>query len=151
MQIGQVQIGNIIYPLVEGQPLPISTGDVIRVFFTFKGRVPQRTEVRIWASLHHYILGILDRQQRAQTKGVMTLEAMEELKDYASDMDIVIGDIGSGLYGLIVELPDYDIEDRIDDCLEVAAVPSIFEMLGPLLIIGLMMFLIPMITPIMKE
>ncbi|GAJ19966.1 unnamed protein product, partial [marine sediment metagenome] len=48
MQITQVQIGNFLYPLTEGQPLPIKTGEVIRVFFAFKGKVPERTEVRIW-------------------------------------------------------------------------------------------------------
>ena len=151
MQITQVQIGNFLYPLTEGQPLPIKTGEVIRVFFAFRGKVPERTEVRIWASVYHYVLDIMNRQEKAQTKGIMTLEATEELTDYETSMDITIGDIGSGLYGLIVELPDYDVSDKIDDCLEVAAVPGIFEMLGPLLMIGLMVGMVALISPMMEE
>ena len=151
MQITQAQVGNVLYPLTEGQPLPIKAGEVIRVFFTFKGKVPERTEVRIWASVYHYVLGVMNRQEKAQTKGVMTLESTAELTDYETSMDITIGDISSGTYGLIVELPDYDLEDHIDDCLEVAAVPGIFEMIGPLLVMGLMMGLMSMMTPMMKE
>ncbi|GAI65767.1 unnamed protein product, partial [marine sediment metagenome] len=76
MQIGQVQvqIGNFIYPLTEGQPLPIKAGDVIRVFFTIRGRVPQDTEVVIWASVYHYALGVINKQETAQTKGTTILE-----------------------------------------------------------------------------
>ncbi|GAI65266.1 unnamed protein product, partial [marine sediment metagenome] len=39
----------------------------------------------------------------------------------------------------------------IDDCLEVAAIPGIFEMLGPLLMIGLMVGMVAMIMPMMEE
>ncbi len=153
MQISQVQvqIGNFIYPLTEGQPLPIKAGEVIRVFFTIRGRVPQETEVRVWASLYQYVLGILNREEKAQTKGTTTLEGTVEFLDYERAADITIGDIGSGLYGLIVELKDYDISDRIDDCLEVAKVPSIWDMLPSLLVIGLMVGMLAIISPMMKE
>ncbi|GAI39671.1 unnamed protein product, partial [marine sediment metagenome] len=126
MQIGQVQVGNTLYPLSAEQPLQIKAGDVIRVFFTISGRVPQDTEVEIWASVYHYALGLLNKQEMAQTKGVTILEGSVELKDYEREVDINIGEIvpGSGLYGLIVELRGYEdaegnpIEAKVADCLE---------------------------------
>ena len=159
MQIGQVQIGNTLYPLTEGQPLPIKAGDVIKVFFTIRGRVPQDTEVEIWASVYHYALGLLNKQEMAQTKGTTVLEATVEIKDYERVVDINIGEIvpGSGLYGIIVELRGYEdvegnpMEAKIPDCLEFTATPGIFEMIGPLLVLGLMMGLMSMITPMMGE
>ena len=159
MQIGQVQVGNFLYPLTEGQPLPIKAGDVIRVFFTIRGRVPQDTEVEIWASVYHYALGAINKQETAQTKGTTILEGTVEFKDYERAADIIIGEIipGSGLYGLIVELMGYKdaegnpIEAKIDDCLEFTATPSIWDMLPSLIGIGLMVFMMSMITPMVKE
>ncbi len=157
MQITQVQVGNTLYPLTEGQPLLIKVGETIRVFFTFRGRVPQDTEVRVWASVYHYVLGILNREEKAQNKGTTILEGTVEFKDYERAADITIGDIGSGLYGIIVELKDYKdaegnpIEDKIDNCLEITKVPSIWDMLGPLLMIGLMVGMVAIISPMMKE
>ena len=161
MQIGQiqVQIGNIIYPLIEGQPLPIKTGDVIRVFFTITGRVPQDTEVEIWASVYHYALGLLNKQEKAQTKGTTVLEGTVEFKDYEKAIDIEIGEIvpGSGLYGLIVELRGYEdvegnpMEAKIADCLEFTKTPSIWDILPSLIGIGLMVGMMSMITPMVKE
>jgi len=161
VQIGQVQvqIGNFLYPLTEEQPLPIKAGDVIRVFFTIRGRVPQDTEVVIWASVYHYALGLLNKQEAAQTKGTTILEGTVELKDYERAVDINIGEIvpGSGLYGLIVELRGYEdaegnpIEAKIDDCLEFTATPSIWDMLPSLIGLGLMVGVMTMITPMMKE
>ncbi|GAI80784.1 unnamed protein product, partial [marine sediment metagenome] len=67
-----------------------------------------------------------------------------------------IGEIvpGSGLYGLIVELRGFEdaegnpIEAKIADCLEFTAapgVPGIFDMIGPILILGLLAFMLPML------
>lgn len=151
MQITQALAGNVLYPLVEGQPLPISVGETIRVFYAFNYKMPERTDVRIWASVHEYVYGILNRRELAQTKEIITLVKTLEWKPYDGEIDIVVGDIGSGTYGLICELPDFDVEDRIDDCLEVAAVPSIFEMIGPLLVMGLMMGIMSIMSPMMKE
>ncbi|GAI07198.1 unnamed protein product, partial [marine sediment metagenome] len=144
-------VGNVIYPLTEGQPLPIKGGDTIRLFYAFKYKMPETTGVKIWASLYNYTLGILNRQEKAQTKQTITLEKALEWKDYPGEIDIVIGEISSGTYGLICELPDHDLEERIDNCLEVAAVPSVFEMIGPLLVLGLMAGIVSMMAPTMKE
>ncbi len=154
MQIVQAQVGNVLYSLAEGQPLPIDVGDTLKVFYTFKYKMPEETGVRVWASLYRYTAGILDRATQAQTKETITLEKALVEKDYSGEIDIVVGvggglggvvGIGSGLYGLICELPDYDKEEHIDDCLDVTAPPSVFELMGPLLVIGIMAMMLPMV------
>lgn len=153
MQITQVQVGNLLYPLAEGQPLPFAVGETIRVFYTFKYKMPKTGDVRVWTSLYNYSPGYLDRKEAAQTKQVITLEKALDWKDYAGEIDIVIGQVSAGIYGLICELPDYgaEAEHHIDNCIEVTAPPSVFEMIGPLLVLGLMMGMVAMMAPMMEE
>lgn len=151
MQITQVVVGNVLYPLTEGQPLPIDVGQTLRVFYQFKYKLPKTSGVRIWASLHYYtLLGVYDREDKAQTKGTITLEKATEWTDFSGEIDILIGQAPAGVYGLTCELPDYGAEarHRINDCLEIIAAPGIFEMIGPLLVIGLMAGIV---LPAMKE
>ena len=149
MQIAYAQVGNVLYPLAEGQPLPVAVGDTIKVFYAFKYKVAETTDVRIWASFYYYtMLGFFEREERAQTKGIITLEKALEWKDYSGEIDIVVGQATPDIYGLILELPDYkDVEDKTEDCIEVTAAPGIFDMIGPLLMLGLMAMMIPMLTP----
>ena len=147
MQITLAQVGNALYPLTEGQPLPISVGETIKVFYAFSYRMPEKTTVRIWASLYNYTLGVLNRQEKAQTKQTITLGEALEWKPYEGEIDIEVGEISSGTYGLICELPDFDAEHHIDDCIEVAAAPGILDIL-PLLMAVMMM---GMIMPMMEE
>jgi len=151
MLIPQVQVGNVLYPLVEGQPLPISVGKVLKLFYSFDYKMPEEGSVRIWASLYKYSLGILNREEKAQTKETPTLTQALDWKDYPGEIDILVGDIDPGTYGLICELPDYNVDDRIDNCLEVAAAPGIMDMMGPLLVMGLMMGMVSMMMPKMEE
>ncbi|MBA7558636.1 hypothetical protein ES708_00240 [subsurface metagenome] len=150
MQITQVQVGNVLYPLTEGEPLPVwsGVGDTIKVFYTFKYRMPETSSVRIWASLHR-----VTRVELAQTKDEITLVKALEWKDYEGEIDIEVGRIVSGTYSLILELPDYDVEHRIDACIEVTAAPGIggMEMIGPILVIGLMAVMVGMLAPTMEE
>lgn len=132
MQIGQVLVGNTLYPLTEGQSLPVKAGDTIKVFYTFSYKMPKITGVQIWASVYKYTLGFLDRQGEAQTKKIITLEKALEWQDYSGEIDIIVGSIGSGTYGLICELPDHDEEAKIDDCLEVTGLELIQDYLYPL-------------------
>lgn len=151
MRITQAQVGNVLYPLTEGQPLPIKIGETIRVFYGFRYKLPKESGVRIWASLYNYSPGWLDRKEKAQTKETITLGKALEWEDHSGEIDIVVGDISSGTYGLICELPDYDKEEHIDDCIEVTAPPSVWEMIGPLLVIGLMAGMVSMMAPMMEE
>ena len=151
MLIPQVQVGNTLYPLVEGQPLPIAVGEILRVFYSFSYKLPEASDVRIWASFYNYTIGILNRKESAQTKQTITLEKALDWKDYSGEIDILVGDISPGIYGLICELPGYNIDERIDNCLEVAGVPSIMDMMGPLLVLGLMAGMVSMMAPMMEE
>ena len=166
MQIAQVQVGNILYPLVEGQPLPVATGDTLKVFFGFNYKLPETTDVEIWASLYRYttILGItyLDRASDAQTKGTITLEKSLEWKEFNGAIDILIPQVSSelwglvkkgidvGLWGLIVELPDYNIDDKIDDCIEATTAPGIMGTLMSIMPLIMIMMVFMMLTPMMK-
>lgn len=151
MQIANAQIGNTLYPLVEGQPLPIAVGEIIKVFYAFRYKMPKTADVGIWASVYKYSLGLLDRQGQAQTKEAITLQGTLDWKDYSGEIDIVIGDMPTDVYGLILELPGYDVEDKIDDCLEIAAAPSMWGVMGNLLMLGLLFGVVSMITPAMEE
>ena len=152
MQITQVQVGNVLYPLAEGQPLPIAVGETIRVFYAFKYKVAETTDVRIWASLFARPFDEIDRHEKAQTKGTIMLEKALEWKDYSGEIEILVGSTPPGIYGLICELPDYkDAQHYIDDCIEVTTAPSVFEMIGPLLVLGLMAGMVSMMAPMMEE
>jgi hypothetical protein len=149
MQIMQVQVGNALYPLTEGQPLPISVGETIKVSYAFKYMMPEQSSVRIWASLYRYTAGILDRSGNAQTKSTITLAKSTEWTPYQGQIDITVGSIDAGLWGLIVELPDYGgMEAKIDDCIEVAAAPNILSQIMPIMIMVMMM---GMVVPMMEE
>jgi hypothetical protein len=152
MLIAGVQAGNALYSLVKGQPLPITVGQTIRVFFSFKYKMPEREDVAIWASLYQYTAGILNRAGKAQTKATIMLDRTTEWKDYQGYIDITVGSVSAGTYGLIVELPGRkDAEAKIDDCLEVMAAPGIAEWVGPLLVLGLMAGMVGMMAPMMEE
>ncbi len=102
----------------------ISVGQALRVFYSFRYRMAVTTVVPIWASLYRYTAGILDRSTNAQNKSTITLEKSLDWKLYQGQIDITVGSVNAGLWGLIVELPNFkNAEARIDNCIEVAAVP----------------------------
>lgn len=137
--------------LAAGEQVQLRLGDTLRVSYTFNYKVAETTSVEIWASLYNYSPGYLDRKEAAQTKEIIDLEGTLTYRPYESQIDIVIGDISSGTYGLICELPKCDVEQHIDDCIEVTAPPSVFEMIGPLLVLGLMAGMVSMMAPMMEE
>jgi len=153
VQIAQVQVNDTIYSLAEGQPLQIKVGDVIKVYFSFKANIPERMTVNIQAALYRYTFGVLNRTPEATTKGTMTLESTGGVvRDYSTDIDITImSGINADIYGLLVELPAYNLQAKIDDCLEVPKKQGLLDMIGPLLVLGLMMGMMAMISPMMKE
>ena len=148
MLIAGVQIGNNIYPLSSGQLCQVTVGETIRVFFSFKYKMPEREEVAIWASLFQYTAGVLDRAGKAQRKGTLILDKSTEWRDYQGYIDIVVGSVSAGIYGLIVELPGRkNAEAKIDGCIEVTAAPGMTEWIGPLIMIAMMGMMVQMVTP----
>ena len=139
-----------MYALVEGQPLPISVGQTLRVFFTFGYKVAETTTVPIWASLYtgHWLPGVeINRVERAQTKSFITLDKAIDWQTYEGQIDIAVGNVSPGVYGLIVELPGFkDAEAKIDDCIEVRAAPGILDWMGPLM----MLVMLGMVAPLME-
>ena len=134
----QVQVGNYIYPLVEGQPLLIQAGQALRVFFSFSYKVAETTTIPIWASLYQRVAGIVNRVEAAQTKTTITLDKAIAWQTYQGQIDITIGSgVKAGVYGLIVELPGFaDADERIDDSIEVAAAPGVMDWMGPLVMLA---------------
>ncbi len=153
----QVQIGNYIYPLIEGQPLQIPAGSTLRVFFSFSYMVDEDSSVSFWASLYQYRAGLIDRISGAQTKSVITLPQSIEPTTYEGYIDIKlqpagmipVGGISPGIYGLLLELRGYE-DVKIDDCIQVTEAPGIIsgitEMMGPLIMIAMMGMMVPMMS-----
>ncbi|MFC1910558.1 hypothetical protein ACFLXC_04660 [Chloroflexota bacterium] len=136
----QVQLGSNLYTLAEGQPLPVQAGQTLRVIFSFSYKLADEASVPLWASLYQKTLGIVNRVEKAQTKGTIILDKSLDWTAYQGQVDIVVGeDVGSGLYGLIVEMPGFEnAEARIDDCIEVTGAPGMTEWLGPLMMLAVM-------------
>ncbi len=130
-----MQVGNSLFPLVEGQPLPVQAGQTLRVFYSFKYKMPEQVTAPLWASLSQ-----ATRVEQAQTKTTITLERATAWQDCQGQVDIAIGsNVKTGIYGLIVELPGYkDAEARIDDCIAVQGAPGMTEWLGPFIMIAMM-------------
>lgn len=105
------------------ETLKIEVGQTIKVPFGFRYKAPETTSVKIWASLYKYSFGMLDRQGQAQTKETIMLEQSLIWKTYYSEINIIVGELDVGKYGLIVELPDYGIGVRIDNFAELSKVP----------------------------
>jgi hypothetical protein len=142
----QVQVGGNVYDLVEGQPLQIQSGQMLRVFYSFSYKVAETTSVPLWGSLYQKTLGIVNRVGQAQTKTTMTLDTSLSWQTYQGQIDINIGSgVKAGVYGIIVELPGFeDAEARIDDCIEVTAASGITEWMGPLIMIAMMGMMVQM-------
>jgi len=144
----QVQVGSNLYTLEEGQTLQIQAGQTLRAFYSFSYKVAEQTPVPVWGSLYRYTAGVLDRSSKAQTKTTITLDPATEWQTYQGYIDIIIDSgIDKGLWGLIVEAPGFaDAEDRIDDCIEVAAAPGMTEWVAPLIMIAMMGMIAPMMS-----
>lgn len=143
--------------LASGQVIELSVGDILQVWVSFKYVVAEDTVVTLRACPYRYALGVLDRIGGSCGEADIELErsTTAKLKEAAVDMPIVPateGGVADGTYGLIAEILGTDIEDHIDDCLVISGNPAgVFDMIGPLLVMGLMMGIMSMMTPMMKE
>lgn len=138
---------------MEGQPLQIQAGQGLRVFFSFSYKVVEQTAVPIRAALYLKV-PVIGRAaiKDARTETTITLDKSIDWRTYEGQIDIDIGSgVKAGVYGLGVESPGFEgAGDYIDDCIEVTAAPSMFELIGPILVIGLMAAMVSMITPAME-
>lgn len=143
--------------LANGQVIELSVGDTLRVVVSFKYTVAEDTIVTLRACPYHYVLGVLDPIEGSCGEADIDLErsATLKLKEAIVDMPIVPaaeGGIANGTYGLIAEILGTDAEDHIDDCLVISGnPPSPIDMVGPLLVLGLMAAMVSQMVPILKE
>jgi hypothetical protein len=133
------------------EPKTFNVGDTIRVTASFVYTVAADTLVTVQAGPYHYIVGILDRIGASFGKATVDLPMALTPTEKQFTVDFKLSGIDAGTYGLIVEIPGTDINVKQDDVLIVAAAPSVFEMIGPLLVIGLMAAMVSMMAPMMEE
>lgn len=137
MNITQVAVGNVLYPLAAGQPLPIGVGQTLRVFYSFNYKVAETTSVEVWASLY---AGLPEgRVETAQNKQTITLDRSLDWKPYEGEIDILVSQgTAPGAYGLVVEVHGYpEAKAYIPDCIQVTG----FDwtgMIGMALMLGMM-------------
>ena len=140
--------------LANGQVIELAVGDILQVWVSFKYVVAEDTIVTLRACPY---AGLFGRVGGSCGEADIELErsTTAKLKEAAVDMPIVPaaeGGIENGTYGLIAEILGTDAEDHIDDCLVISGNPAgMMEMVGPLLVIGLMMGMMSMMTPMVKE
>lgn len=140
--------------LAAGDKVELVVGDVLRVSCSFSYIVSEAVIVILWASLG---LGLgRDIETREET----SLEAALTPKTWEGSIDIEIPSVSiipfvgikSGTYWLRAEIEGYpETQTTIPDAVIISAAPSIFDMIGPLLVMGLMMAMMAMIMPKMKE
>ena len=133
--------------LAAGEQVELAPGDVLRVSCSFKYVVAQATTVVLWASLG---LGI---GRDIESFKEISLEATLTPKTWTGDIDIEIpSGKTAGTYWLRAEIEGYpDTQTTIPDAAVIAGVPSMMEMVGPLLAMGLMAGIVSMMAPMMEE
>jgi hypothetical protein len=142
---------NIVFSPLALEPKTFNVGDTIRVTASFVYTVAADTSVTVQAGPYHYIAGILDRIGASFGTTTVDLPMALTPTEKQFTVDFKLSGIDAGTYGLIVEIPGTDINVKQDDVLIVAAAPSVFEMIGPLLVIGLTAAMVSMMAPMMEE
>ena len=126
--------------LANGETVELRQGDTLRVSYSFSYKVAEEATIPIWASLYSRTLGMINRAERAQTKGTTSLDASLSWTSCEGSIDIAIGDVSAGVYGLILEVPGAGDEAQyaIDDAVSVLGTPGILDMLPMLLMVLVM-------------
>lgn len=136
-----------------------TVGDTVRVTASFLYTVGEDTSVTVQAGPYHYVAGVLDRIGACfgSTSVSLPKTTTPIEKQFTIDFELTpasiigTGGIQAGTYGLIVELPGTDFKVKHDSVLIVAAAPGILDAIGPLLVLGIMMFVVSKISPMMEE
>jgi len=133
--------------LASGQKIELSPGDILRISISFKYTVAESTTVVLWASLG---LGIgRDIENREE----ISLEAAITPKTWEGSIDLTVPQgVTAGTYWLRAEVEGYpETQVTIPDAVEIIAPPSIWESMSALMVMGLMMGMVSMMMPMMKE
>ena len=133
--------------LASGQKIELSPGDILRISISFKYTVAESTTVVLWASLG---LGI---GRDIETKEEISLEAAITPKTWEGSIDLTVPQgVTAGTYWLRAEIEGYpETQVTLPDAVVITAPPSPIEMVGPLLVLGLMAAMVSQMAPMMKE
>ena len=133
--------------LAAGEQVELAPGDTLCVSCSFKYVVAQAVTVVLWASLG---LGI---GRDIESFEEISLEATLTPKTWEGDIDIPIpSGKTAGTYWLRAEIEGYpETQTTIPDAAVISGVPGVFEMIGPLLVLGLMAGMMSMMAPAMEE
>lgn len=140
--------------LIANEQVELAPGDILRVTCSFKYTIGAITTVTLWAALGTGLI-----RSRMETYKSISLDAAPTPRTWEGDIDIIIPMTGEDNkdYWLRVEIQGYEDETRVqtpDNPILIRGMPEevgIFDMMGPLLVLGLMMGLMTMMTPMMKE
>jgi len=132
-------------------PKEFAAGDKVRVTASFLYTVAADTSVTVQAGPYHYILSVLDRIGASFGSTTVSLPRALTPTEKQFTVDFTLKDIAAGTYGLLVEIPGTDLAVKQDDVLIVSAAPSMMDMIGPLLVLGLMAAMMGMMAPTMQE
>ena len=133
--------------LAAGEQVELAPGDTLVVSCSFKYTVAEAVTVVLWASLG---LGI---GRDIESFKEISLEATLTPKTWEGDIDILIpSGKTAGTYWLKAEIEGYpESQTTIPDAAVIAGVPGVFEAIGPLLAMGLMVAVVGMMAPMMEE
>ncbi len=159
--ITQLQVfraGGVV-PAVAGEKLVLTAGDVLRVSVSafYQGKGGDFTLYGSIGTRYPY-----EFDEILVGRGILSCpESLYTPTPVTGSVDIEI--VGAGMLGMggISEGTDYDLYvkieeipsvwDEVDDCIDITALPGILDTIGPLLVLGIMMFVVSKITPMMKE
>jgi len=133
--------------LAAGEQVQLSVGGTLRVNVSFKYTVAEPTTVVLWASLGLGIGRDIENKEEISLEGAITPKTWEG----SIDLTVPQG-VTAGTYWLRAEIEGYpETQVTIDDAVVITAPPSPIEMVGPLLVLGLMAGMVSQMTPMMKE
>ena len=143
--------------LASGQVVELSIGDTLRVVVDYSYTISQTTTFTLRCGLYRRIAGVLNRIESVRNEKNIILERALTPVSKEESVDVLIigeaeGGVADGTYGLIAEILGTDAEVHYDDCISVSGNPvGLTEMIGPLLVLGLMVGMVSMMAPMMKE
>lgn len=134
-----------VVELGAGEKLFVSRGETIRVLYSFEYRYPEPLDTQIKAALFTRTwYGSVHPVGEALNRKTITLDAAPDWTGYSGEIDIALGAIDGGVYGLMVELAEFGEGVYEDNVIEVEAAPGITDLIGPMLMIAMMAMMVPM-------
>lgn len=140
--------------LQAGEQVEVSIGDTLRVWVDFVYTLPEPTDVVLWMSL------VISPGRDYTVKQTEFLEASATPKEWSGFIDVPIE--ASGMFGVLknytydlwFEIPTYtnEVAKAEKAVVITGAIPSLFEAIIPLMVLGLLAAVImPMMAPEAEE